>query len=341
MKVKKTFHIFVISFIFICLIGLGQSAIAEKKNRKPTAKFGDILDITEECRPRPLPVWPLSELKKEEKEARLRFFLDRFDWIADSFEKMGSEEQCAPLLSRLKSLDARIKILEKTNKEPNSPATCENLKDMSQYFNFSAEHVPALEPDRKSDANLSVLQKEEKYDFWHRPTVTNQTSYYDLSKYFGANSYGMLSDAAAAHFQPRYIQKFCLRGWDPYFRANTIVRVFNTDTCAAYFAPFGGAQRLQGDGDTAEAKASFTAFIEIDGKPFLLDFEGPKWNDFASVLSPDNHSHGIILIPLEDPNALITSVSAEKSCAYKADRTAEGYMRAIWKELKIDDYFEK
>lgn len=275
---------------------------------------------TKECKPTIPPAWPLKSLDKKEKEARLRFFLKQYDFKVKE-EGTGSEIVCGPLLKQLKTMNEGA-VLEKVQRRPEN-MNCKNIKDMTQYFSWKDNPLPSLKPDDKESYSLSPEEKEDKADLFYRPTTTQYIEYYDLSRYFGSEVWGVLAEAVAVRFHPRHAQKLCISGWDSYRQAGILGRVFDPNTCSAYFIPVlaSSTQRLLGSGNWIGATPSFATYVEIDQKLYMLNFiTSVTWNEFSEILNGGFSPPEIMLTPLLAPNTVTTNISHASSCLYVAER---------------------
>lgn len=277
----------------------------------------------DECASKKLPPWPLELIGKQEREARLRFFLNQYTFKVKE-QNTGNNALCAPLLQRLRNID-EIKVLESAPSGPRS-AACRNIQDMTLYRSYDGKVRPALLPDKTSTSYPSAAENEKNADFFYRQTDKRYTEYYDLSKFFGPNSWGMLGEAVAIQYHPSLVQKMCLKGWDAYIQAGILGRVMNSDTCSAYFLPIWavGGQRLMGDGERHDSTPSFAAFIELDNKPYAFLFASSQvWNNFSYTSAPIGALPQIILTPLLNPKEVVQSISATGSCLYEGSKATE------------------
>lgn len=275
-----------------------------------------------DCDYRELPQWPFLRFEAGEREARLRFFLKLYDFRVKQ-ENTGDEATCAPLLKRLQSLE-KVKVLEPTYRGKAHPknTTCTNLIDMTMYGTFKEDLYSALlRPDGKNASVLSIADKEKASDFFYRVTNRWHMEYYDLSKYFSGNTWAALGEGLAIQYNTRHVPKVCFRGFEAYM--GTYGRVFNPDTCAAYFFPqlMASGQRLIWDGMHARESPQFTAYIEVDGKLYLFQFARlPTWSSFAEILSPRGGRPIIVLTPLSDPDAIVQDVPLTSACLYEVSK---------------------
>ncbi|MCC7037629.1 MAG: hypothetical protein IT560_10035 [Alphaproteobacteria bacterium] len=304
-------------FIAVCSVYTSSQAATESETLEQTGKSFVRAQDTVECQPENLPPWPLENLDAEEREARLNFFLHKYDFKV-KVQNTADSTVCKPLFDSLLN-GGSLKILNSTSNAPKTVG-CKNIQDMTLYRSYDGKVRPSLLPDDQERSTWSVKEKEASADFYYRQTNSRYTEYYDLSKYFGPNSWGVIGESVAIKYNERHAKKMCLRGWDAYIQAGTLGRIINTRSCDAYFLPIWavGGQRLMGDNESHDSQPSFTAFIELNGAPYaLLMAISGVWNNFSYISSPRGAMPQVILTPLLNPNDVKIPVAATSSCLYE------------------------
>lgn len=299
-------------------VGISEASLDGLSNQDKSVKPTYSSPTKPVCESTEAPPWPLELLDEKERAARLRFFLDlyRFKVIVD---RTAGEEVCAPLLVSLLDLK-NVKILQRVTNS-SYETTCKNIRDLTQYHSFKKLTLPSIALDHGASSQAPT-QKENDADFFYRPTSRNYTEYYDLSEYLGTNTWGLLSEGIAKTFHPQYAQKFCLRKWDFYTSAGVLGRVFNPQTCSAYFLPVlaGSVQRIIGSAGYFDMSPSFAAYVDIDKKLYMLTLVTSfPWNKFHELLTNEVIPPQIMLIPLVNPNTIVADIPSTSSCLYEAE----------------------
>lgn len=273
-------------------------------------------------------IWPLPVMEKKEREALLKFFIPKYDFKLESFGGHQSVSQCQTLLQNLKSFQ-NTNVLSPTNTQWRFPpqsggenlpsAKCSNLHELAIFSNWSG-NAASLENDT-SFARLSIFEKRKVADVSYRPTAN--VEYFDLSNFFGANSWGVMGEGVIRDENIKF--KKTQRDFKPFSMIGygAVALIFNSETCQAqYFTqPLFAPRLVNVNNQSYRQKPTVFAFLEISTEIYLATFlPAGEWSSFAE-LTKRGASGQLSLVKVMSPNrepAAPPQDSNENSCNFIA-----------------------
>jgi len=283
------------------------------------------------CPSNKVPVWPMQTLTKDEREARLRFFISTQQFQLRRESKTFEPGTCNRILKKLET-SGKIKILDAQfqtqtmadSRVENILKSCPNLAIDKSYRSFAKGILDSnVEPGFDT---LPESKKDQIADLYYQ--ASKNMEFYDLSQYLGEGNWGYFAEAMLPHCL-HGANRFCssLTGYFQY--VGSMGLVFNSKQCTIVFNPYVHGQRIAGvrniesPPDYYSERPNFFAFIEDEGKIYRLEFKTLiAWDDFKDLIQPGSSD---LFIDAILPGMTVNKTDQEQKCYF----TSKGNLSRI------------
>lgn len=275
--------------------------------------------------------WPLPPLDKKEREARLKFFLERQSFNVVKENSIDKNDRCKSILETLRNdlSDTIIKPNFRFRSHIDERAKTRILSKCP-HTNINRVYLINGKPiEDDSSIDDMTIHKQFGYSGFHEATANIEL--YDLSKYMGKGIWGYLAEGVVVSLtssdkQSTTVSEFAALYNDDKFpyRGHALMKIFNSNTCSSYnFDKFLYPNRLSyslyapNEETIRNPTPGFYAFISINGKLYSLVFRVSEadWNNFKNVSRPDNGT--LLLNEISPPPHNGNSINCSFSSRHK------------------------